>query len=142
MSEESLWGWLKTYLPAGQYSRIESPDTSPGIPDVFYQARLPTRDATGFLELKFSRTPEARIPFKNREDGLHLSQEIWLRENWQAGGHSMIVAQVGKQVLFIGPHHAPEFNGSTLNRLTKISSLILPKTKMTGKDVRDLWRIL
>jgi len=139
MSEQNLWSWLRLYLPEGEYSRIESGDTSAGIPDVYYQVSPQT---SGFLELKFSHRPNSPVPFKDYEDGIRFSQEIWISRNVQRGAHVLIVAQVGERVLFIPGEHVKEFNGSSMNQLENLACLRLYKKKMGRDKVKALWRIL
>jgi hypothetical protein len=71
VSEANLWEWLRDVaLPLGQYSRIESGDTSPGFPDVHAQVG-PSGCFT--IELKFAKHPGARIPF-TKKHGMRRSQ--------------------------------------------------------------------
>lgn len=98
MSENQLWKWLRDGpLPEGIYSRVESPDTSPGIPDVYYRLK----NGCGWIELKFDRHPKKECPFENEKDGLHLSQRIWIRNEIEFGGRVFVVAGIGKKVAWI-----------------------------------------
>ena len=64
MNEGNTWDWLRDVaLPLGHYSRIESPDTAPGFPDVHYEIEF----HSGTFELKCNMR-NARVPFLERQD--------------------------------------------------------------------------
>ena len=139
MSETNLWKWLsESVLPEGHYSRIESPDTAPGFPDVHYQIR---DDISGTLELKFARRPNARVPFKNERDGLHKSQKVWIRQELHHGGTVWIVAQVQDWIFVIPGRYAERFNGASVRELESMSSVILNR-KRTPEAARDMYHTL
>ena len=134
MSEKRLWDWLGGVLPPGQFSRVESPDTSPGFPDVHYQL---VSGITGTIELKFAHHPEAEIPFKGEKDGLHKSQRIWIRDNIRCGGRVHIIAEVTPLIFIIPGIMASQFNGATYLKLKGISIHVLER-----KRLKDAARIL
>ena len=136
MSEHSLWEFLKSVLPNGHYSRIESPDTAPGHPDVTYQIAR----ASGVIELKDAQYPNRIPPFKGIEDGLHLSQLGWIKQNLVFGGRVWIVARVGIRIYWIPGENAPRFNGC--ERLERLSSWVLTGTKLTNVDVQVIRKML
>jgi hypothetical protein len=108
-SEAALWNWLRARLPrSGHYSRIES-ETSPGFPDVNYCIG----EVEGNIELKCSRYPKARYPFK--KGGLRKSQKVWIRQRIRAGGKVFILAQVGKERFLINGQR--NLNSMTLEDL-------------------------
>ena len=103
MNESSLWEWLRDIaLPYGHYSRIESPDTAPGFPDVHYQVG---EKGTGTLELK-ATDRALKVPFPNEEKGLHKSQLRWIRDNLKHGGIVWIIAEVPGAIYLLHGKHA------------------------------------
>lgn len=120
MSEVNLWKWLKPYLPQGHYSRVESPDTSPGIPDVQYRITK----ADGFIELKDARSKNPLIPFPDVDKGLHISQLNWIRDQITFGGIVWVVARVGPLIYWIPGKNAPAFNGATMKRFKYLSTYV------------------
>lgn len=144
MSEVSLWDTLRGLLPRGQYSRIESGDTAPGFPDVHYQLpgdsrRDPRRDwkVAGSIELKHSRH-RVGIPFRNEEEGLHLSQQIWIRENIANGGICWIAAQVGEVLFWVHGSRAIEFNECSLKELHLMSTHSVVLKKIYPIDIKNM----
>ena len=132
-NEAGLWEWLRDFvLPLGHYSRIESPDTAPGFPDVDYA--IPEENPlledyvhTGKIELKHSRRVDVGIPFRNDRDGLHKSQQIWIRDHVRANGVVWIFAEVGNEVFCIPGKHAGSFNGCPVHEMREELALaILP----------------
>lgn len=114
MSESNLWNWLRDVaLPLGQYSRIESGATAPGFPDVSCQI-LEVPSFT--LELKFSCTPEATMPF-TPEHGMRRSQIRWIKENIQNGGTVFIIAEVTPHIYIFRGHVADQINGANHAKL-------------------------
>ena len=93
MSETSFWTYLRKLLPReGHYTRLENHDTGAGIPDVVY-----TLDGvTGFIELKDSKRPGAKYPFKG-ESGLRRSQLTWIRDQLYAEGIVYLALQCGNR---------------------------------------------
>ena len=67
-------------------SWVESPSTSPGIPDLSYCHK----GIEGWLELKAGPKPEIRV-----------TQERWFEERIEAGGHPLILAQWGQDYMVI-----------------------------------------
>ena len=117
MNESSLWEWLRDVaLPHGHYSRIESPDTAPGFPDVHFQVR----DGCGTIELKATDRP-ARVPFPDEEKGLHKSQLRWIRDNRAAGGMVWIIAETPGIIYIIHGKDAEKFNGATHDDLADMA---------------------
>ena len=107
MSEKTLWAFLQSCIPNGHYSRIESGDTAPGFPDVHFQLAR----GSGTIELKDAQHPARIPPFKDADDGLHISQLSWIKLNLSFGGRMWIVARVGGRIYWIPGHQAPHFNG-------------------------------
>ncbi len=109
MNENNLWEWLRDVaLPLGHYSRIESPDTAPGFPDVHYQIG---QDGCGNLELK-ATDRSLRVPFPDEEKGLHRSQLKWIRDNVFEGGIVWIIAETPGVIYIIHGKDAHRFNGA------------------------------
>lgn len=109
MKESNLWEWLRDIaLPLGHYSRIESPDTAPGFPDVQFQVGK----GCGTIELKANHRP-ANVPFPDEEKGLHTSQIRWIRDNVKEGGIVWIIAEVPGTIYIIHGKDADKFNGAT-----------------------------
>ena len=109
MNEDNLWQWLRDVgLPTGHYSRIESPDTAPGFPDVHYQVG----ESCGTIELKANHRP-AKVPFPDEEKGLHKSQLKWIRSNLICGGIVWIIAETPDVIYLIHGTNAAKFNGAT-----------------------------
>ena len=152
MNESNLWEWLRDVaLPLGQYSRIESPDTAPGFPDVFYQlpsgsrgARgtkeivpIPGMGVCGTIELKCNMRP-AKVPFPVEDRGLHQSQLRWIREYYKVGGLVLIIAVVPGVIYIIHGKDAEKFNGATHEELAEMAwdtiSRDDPKTAATILD--------
>ncbi len=118
MNEGNLWEWLRDVaLPLGHYSRIESPDTAPGFPDVHYQVG---KDGCGTLELK-ATDRKAKVPFRDEEKGLHRSQLKWIRDNINEGGIVWIIAETPGVIYIIHGRDAPKFNGATHEQLSEIT---------------------
>lgn len=136
MSEANLWEWLRDVaLPLGQYSRIESGDTSPGFPDVHCQLG-PRVSPT--LELKFAKHPTARIPF-TKKSGMRRSQIKWIRENLRNGGVVWIIAEVTPYIYVIEGKHADEINGTTHEEISEMASHILyKKAPETAAQILDM----
>lgn len=109
MNESNLWEWLRDVaLPLGHYSRIESPDTAPGFPDVHYQVG---KSGCGTLELK-ATDRRAKVPFPDEEKGLHRSQLTWIRNNVSEGGIVWIIAETPGAIYIIHGKDAAKFNGA------------------------------
>jgi hypothetical protein len=123
MNEANLWDWLRDVaLPLGQYSRIESPDTAPGFPDVFFQvhdAQDPQHVphiGCGTLELK-ATDRSLRVPFPDEEKGLHKTQLRWIRDNVNEGGIVWIIAETPGVIYIVHGKDAAKFNGATHEKL-------------------------
>jgi hypothetical protein len=109
VNENNLWEWLRDVaLPLGQYSRIESPDTAPGFPDVHFQVG---KYGCGTIELK-ATDRALRVPFPNEEKGLHTSQLKWIRDNVNEGGIVWIIAETPGVIYIIHGKDAAKFNGA------------------------------
>ncbi len=120
-NEAGLWEWLRDIaLPLGHYSRIESPETAPGFPDVDYTVQ----GRAGKIELKHSHG-RTKPPFKGDDDGLHKSQRIWIRECVRNGGTVWIFAEIKDQVFIIPGSQVARINGNSLVWLEEISVAIL-----------------
>ena len=108
MNESNLWEWLRDVaLPLGHYSRIESPDTAPGFPDVSFTVEK----TTGTLELK-AMDRRSRVPFPDQKKGLHQSQLRWIRDEVQAGGIVWIIAETPGVIYIIHGKDAEKFKGA------------------------------
>ena len=128
MNENSTWEWLRdVVLPVAFYSRVESPDTAPGIPDVHYQLPGPH---TGWLELKCNLL-NATIPFPDEDNGLHKSQKKWLKRYVEMGGIAWIIAETMRGVYIIHASNADLFNGSTHEELEAMSVEIISRAEPT-----------
>jgi hypothetical protein len=127
LSENRLWKWLRSgVLPErGSYSRIETGDTCPGVPDVYY--RFP--EGNGWLELKFDRHPSWPAPFHKDDDGLHLSQRTWIADEVRKGGRVFVVAELEKRVIWMDMRitHAANYNDLSRIELFDTASLVLTK---------------
>lgn len=118
MNENNLWEWLRdVVLPLGHYSRIESPDTAPGFPDVHYQVG---KEGCGTLELK-ATDRILRVPFPDEEKGLHRSQLKWIRDSVFEGGIVWIIAETPGAVYIIHGKDAHQFNGATHEQLIEMA---------------------
>lgn len=112
MNEGNLWDWLRdVVLPLGHYSRIESPDTAPGFPDVHFQVTKGSTDTSGTLELK-ATDRILRVPFPDEGKGLHTSQMKWIRNNINAGGIVWIIAETPGVIYIIHGKDVEKFNGA------------------------------
>ena len=124
MNESNLWEWLRdVVLPLGHYSRIESPDTAPGFPDVHYQVG----EGCGTLELKANDRP-AKVPFADAEKGLHKSQLKWIRAYTEYGGVVWIIAETPGAIYIIHGKDAEYFNGATHETLIEMAWQIIHRT--------------
>jgi hypothetical protein len=139
-SESALWSWLKDLLPPGHWSRVESGETSPGIPDVYYRLRHGKVGPQGWIELKQSRYPTAKIPFKR--GGLRIDQEFWIEDEISLGGKVWIVAGVRNQVFWIRGELYRSFNQMSLPELVFNSSLTINKPVRNGELAKVRKQIL
>lgn len=136
--ETALWSWLKDRLPEGHYSRIESM-TSPGFPDVHYTIA----GEHGTIELKKSRSPNAKLPFK--KGGLRDTQIRWIDDDTEQGGRVFIVAQVGEWVFLLNAVDVfRTFNSMTFEDLSEGSlyQLRMKQTPATNSLRSSLERTL
>jgi hypothetical protein len=134
--ETRLWKWLTDgRLPPGHYSRVESPETSPGIPDVFYQ--IPA--AQGWIELKFDRSEgTATYPFNSDDKGLHVSQRAWMRDYLVAGGKNLwICAESNRVICFLPGMSFGCFNQWSWQHILDNSKLTLMKGHRDTADIRS-----
>jgi len=125
MNEANLWDWLRDIaLPLGQYSRIESPDTAPGFPDVFFQVSDETprlnNIGCGTLELK-ATDRSLRVPFPDEEKGLHKTQLRWIKNNVASGGIVWIIAETPGVIYIVHGKDAAKFNGATHEDLIEMA---------------------
>ena len=126
MSEANLWEWLRDVaLPLGQYSRIETGDTSPGFPDVHCQL---SAGVSPTLELKFAKRAGAHIPF-TKQHGMRRSQIKWIRENIREGGVVWIIAEVTPHVHIIHGSCANKINGATEKELFHMAQVTAHRKK-------------
>ena len=117
MNESNLWEWLRDVsLPLGHYSRIESPETAPGFPDVAFTVE----GTTGSIELK-ATDRRSRVPFADEEKGLHISQKRWIRDEVQAGGIVWIIAETPGVIYIVHGKDAAQFNGATHEELIEMA---------------------
>jgi hypothetical protein len=137
VSEKTLWGYLRGLVPIGKYTRIETGETGPGVPDVYYRLQA---KKNGWMELKDSRTPNAEIPFKTEDDGLHTTQLDWIRDEVRMGGTVWIVARAGTLVYWVPGRLAPRFNGNP--NLRRISSWVLNGRTIRTEDTSAIRRML
>ena len=129
MNENNLWEWLRdVVLPTGHYSRIESPDTAPGFPDVHYQVG---KDGRGTIELKCNMRP-ARVPFPDEEKGLHRSQLKWIRSNIICGGIVWIIAETPGAIYIVHGKDAGKFNGATHEELIEMAWQVIHRNDPEG----------
>ncbi len=138
MNENSLWYWLRDVaLPVGHYSRIESPDTAPGFPDVSYQVG---ENHCGTIELKYCGRKNAKVPFPNEEKGLHSSQLRWIKNNLEHWGNIWIIAEHPPFIYIIHGSEAEHFNGATTQQLANLSVDILyrDEPEKAAKFLREL----
>ena len=143
MNENNLWEWLRDVaLPLGHYSRIESPDTAPGFPDVHYQVG---EDGCGTIELKCNMRP-AQVPFPDEEKGLHRSQLRWIVDTVNEGGVVWIIAETPGCIYIVHGRDASKFNGAThedlLNMTDETMSREYPRHAATLLDLtlKRRWR--
>ena len=124
MKESNLWEWLRDVaLPLGHYSRIESPDTAPGFPDVQFQVGP---KGCGTIELKANHRP-ANVPFPDEEKGLHTSQLKWIRANVEAGGVCWIIAECPGVIYIIHGKDAAKFNGADHEKLADLAWQVMDR---------------
>lgn len=130
MAEHQLWQYLSDLLPDdGHYSRVETPETCAGFPDVHYMlARV-----EGIIELKDSRHPTATYPFA--EGGLRLAQKNWLRDYLYAGGRPLVAARVGEPIYFIEGAHALRLNSFKQEEFSLFATLVLlPRQRERSRE--------
>jgi len=121
MNESNLWEWLRDVaLPLGQYSRIESPDTAPGFPDVHFQVTTGKTNNSGTLELK-ATDRNMRVPFPNEEKGLHKTQLRWIKNNVKEGGIIWIIAETPGVIYIVHGKDAEKFNGASHEDLIEMA---------------------
>ncbi len=134
MSEAALWKYVRTrLLPVAIHAtRIENETDSGfgGFPDIHYSLIRPggTR-SSGTIELKFLR--KKKPPFG--DDGLRLSQKIWIRDELAAGGLVWIIAEVGKSIYVVRGRNYKHFNEWTLEDFEDANDVVFQK----GKPNRD-----
>ena len=142
MNESNLWEWLRDVaLPLGHYSRIESPDTAPGFPDVFFTVGQGPRQTSkpptlggagcGTIELKANLRPST-VPFPDEEKGLHTSQKKWIKGNIKEGGVCWIIAEVPGCIYIIHGKDAENFNGANHEELSDMAWNIISRDDPKG----------
>lgn len=142
--EAQLWKWLSSRLPdEGHFCRVESGDTSPGIPDVY--GRLPgsrsgTRSIVTWLELKVESSPTAKKPLKKR--GLRPDQIRWILEELDAGGHVWIVVRLGRFVHFIHGSWTHTLNDCDRQTVIRRAKLTLRQGDRDRTDQAEEIRLL
>lgn len=115
--EAEFWDFLRVRMPKGtHYSRIES-ETSPGFPDVHYTLQ----GHSGTLELKSVSAGKASYPFARE---LRKSQEIWIREEIQAGGHVTLALKHGPDIYFLNGRFYPRLELMTIKEIANEAELI------------------
>jgi hypothetical protein len=126
----ALWRYLRErLLPHGIHAtRIEN-EGEAGFPDVHYTYRpsLLGPGHSGTLELKYLR--KKNPPFGDQ--GLRLSQKIWIRDELDAGGRALIVAQVQNRIFVLPGRLWEEFNEMNELMLGHHSSLIIVQRQIT-----------
>lgn len=114
--EAKLWDFLRIRMPKGiHYSRIES-ETSPGFPDVHYTLT----GHSGTLELKAVPARSGSYPFASE---LRRSQEIWIREEVEAGGHVTLVLKHGPDIYFVPGRYYPRLEKMTIDEISNVAEL-------------------
>lgn len=139
MSEDSLWKYVRDkLLPKGIHAtRIENEADSGfgGFPDVHYSIlRQNETRSSGTIELKFLR--KKKPPFG--DDGLRLSQRIWIRDELAAGGLVWIIADIGKTIHLIRGRHYKTFNDWNLPDFEESSTLIFVKGQRNSEAKANL----
>lgn len=144
MSENNLWAWLRDeVLPLGQYSRIESPDTAAGFPDVDGLTRINGKPFAFKFELKFSHCPHSDKPF-NDDTGVRKSQRKWIRDATHYSRYIWVVAEVGEHVYLIPGHFVDEINGATERTIADMADLVLPRhdAKYAAKHLHTFFELV
>lgn len=131
MSESSFWKYLSKLLPKeGHYSRIESPDTAPGFPDVHYTLN----GNSGTIELKDAKRPGAKHPFKG-QSGLRRSQITWMTAECDAGGRVFLALQCGGRVYLLKVDlYFDELHRMTEDDINRVATVKWCKGKRAGAD--------
>lgn len=131
MSEGSgaLWKYVRgKLLPPGVHAtRIENEGGEAGFPDVHYTYQ----GRTGTLELKFLR--KKNPPFG--DDGLRVSQRIWIRDELEAGGRVWIIADLGKTIHLVNGLFYNRFNDWVASDFKARSNWIGAKRAITESDL-------
>jgi hypothetical protein len=131
--EANLWKWLRGgKLPRGHFSRIES-EPAPGFPDINYCIN----GCEGNIELKVSRHPKAKFPFKRW--GLGPNQIRWMEDRLDVEGLVFIFAQVGDRVYILRPTGS-QSEVLRLNSLTlaQIQERAIHKFSRRNPDLKHL----
>lgn len=76
------------------------------------------------------------VPFRNEEEGLHLSQKIWITENVANGGICWIVARVGNKLYWVHGRFANEFNG--FEPLSQLATCGMNLDKIKPNDTKNI----
>lgn len=121
--------------PAVHVTRIESHDTAPGFPDIFYT----DRGISGTIELKKSRKAKgSNLPFLGQGFGLRSAQLDWIADEVEAGGQVWIVAEASDEIFCISGRYAPRFNESTFPRLAELAAYTCKKRQFEPTKFREL----
>ena len=112
-SERALWLWLKRRIPSHcHYSRIES-ESSPGFPDL----HVTNNGISLTVELKCSRNPTAKYPFK--VGGMRRDQIFWIKDEVAAGGIVWLFLQIGRKRYWVEGKWAAAVNNWTFPQIKK-----------------------
>ena len=126
MPEASFWDYLRKLLPKdGHYTRVESPDTAPGYPDVHYTLN----GYSGTIELKDAKRPGAKCPFSG-QSGLRKSQINWMTWECDAGGRVFLALQCGDRVYILKADlYFDELHWMTEEQIARVATLEWKKGK-------------
>ena len=138
MSEESFWSYLRKLLPAdGHYTRIESPNTAAGFPDVHYTLN----GYSGTMELKDAKRPGAKYPFKG-ESGLRRSQITWMTEECDKDGQVFLALQCGDRVYLLkAALYFDELHRMTEESIARVAAVKWKKGDRRGKTDDNDWPV-
>ena len=132
--EAQLWNYLRNRcLPTDRFhaSRIEA-ETAQGFPDVHYTYR----GCSGTLELKVSKSPNSKTPFKNSR--LRRSQEQWIEQEINADGTVWIVLGCGQKVYLLDGLYWAFLKTLTITGLERISTFHWTRGKTSSKEIRAI----
>lgn len=138
MSEASFWKYLSKLLPKeGHYTRIESPDTAPGFPDVHYTLN----SNSGVIELKDAKRPGAKYPFSG-QSGLRKAQINWMLREDDQGGRIFLALQCGDRVYLLkAALYFDELHRMTEDDISRVAAVKWRKSR-TESDLHGSLRDL